>query len=60
VAISVDTAGRFLAAAAAGPRPAQPGAYLNRDKAEPSSPESYDEAREEVLWEGAAKLCEIV
>jgi NAD(P)-dependent dehydrogenase (short-subunit alcohol dehydrogenase family) len=60
VAISVDTAGRFLAAAAAGPRPAESVAYLNRDKAEPSSPESYDEAREEALWEGAAKLCEIV
>ncbi|MEU6241730.1 SDR family NAD(P)-dependent oxidoreductase [Streptomyces sp. NPDC047024] len=39
----------------AGPT-AQTGSYLDRGRAVPSSPESYDEAREEELWREAALL----
>jgi NAD(P)-dependent dehydrogenase (short-subunit alcohol dehydrogenase family) len=49
-------AGAWLAALAAGPRPAESGAYVDRDTVKPSSPESYDEAREEELWHAAARL----
>ncbi|RBM15585.1 short-chain dehydrogenase [Prauserella sp. PE36] len=50
-------AGRLLAKTAMGPRPGASGSYLDRGKAVPSSPESYDEAREEDLWAAAAQLC---
>ncbi|MGV9340174.1 SDR family NAD(P)-dependent oxidoreductase [Streptomyces sp. NPDC003688] len=35
---------------------ARTGSYLDRGRAVPSSPESYDEAREEELWRAAALL----
>ncbi|MGW3341428.1 SDR family NAD(P)-dependent oxidoreductase [Streptomyces sp. NPDC001009] len=35
---------------------ARTGAYLDRGRDVPSSPESYDEAREEELWREAARL----
>lgn len=46
----VDTAGRRLAAALLGDVPAPTGAYVDRTRAVPSSPASYDEARERALW----------
>jgi NAD(P)-dependent dehydrogenase (short-subunit alcohol dehydrogenase family) len=46
------TAGRRLAAAAIGPLDAPSGSYINRVKAERSSPESYDRDREQELWSG--------
>jgi NAD(P)-dependent dehydrogenase (short-subunit alcohol dehydrogenase family) len=49
-------AGAQLAALAAGPRPAESGAYVDRDTVRPSSQESYDQAREEELWHAAARL----
>ncbi|WP_431908323.1 SDR family NAD(P)-dependent oxidoreductase [Micromonospora carbonacea] len=49
-------AGAQLAAAAIGPRPAEPGAYIDRWNVAPSSPESYDEHREEELWSEAKRL----
>jgi NAD(P)-dependent dehydrogenase (short-subunit alcohol dehydrogenase family) len=52
----VDPAGRLLAAAAAGPRPGETGAYIDRGKIIPSSPASYDKDREEELWATAARL----
>jgi hypothetical protein len=39
-----------------GPRPAEPGAYIDRWNVTPSSPESYDERREEELWSEAERL----
>ncbi|MDT3396588.1 SDR family NAD(P)-dependent oxidoreductase [Streptomyces sp. B1866] len=52
-----ERAGRLLARAAAGPRPGGTGAYLDRGRPTRSSPESYDEGREEELWATAARLC---
>ena len=52
----VDQAGRLLAAAAAGPRPGETGAYIDRGRIIPSSPASYDKEREEELWTAAARL----
>ncbi|MFD8805310.1 hypothetical protein ACFVZ6_06975, partial [Streptomyces sp. NPDC059597] len=34
------------------------GSYLDRGRAVPSSPESYDEAREDELWREAGRLVE--
>jgi NAD(P)-dependent dehydrogenase (short-subunit alcohol dehydrogenase family) len=47
---TVSRAGAQLAAVATGPRPAPSGAYIDRWNVTPSSPASYDEAREEELW----------
>jgi NAD(P)-dependent dehydrogenase (short-subunit alcohol dehydrogenase family) len=55
-ATDVDTAGRLLATAAAGPRPGDSAAYIDRGKIIPSSPASYDKDREEELWTTAARL----
>ncbi|GLY36075.1 dehydrogenase/reductase [Amycolatopsis sp. NBRC 101858] len=57
IASSPQTAGVRLAAAMTAPRPAESGAYLDRGRVVPSSAESYNEAREEELWRGAAELC---
>jgi hypothetical protein len=51
-----EQAGAQLAAVAIGPRPAEPGAYIDRWDVTQSSPESYDERREEELWSGAERL----
>jgi hypothetical protein len=51
-----DQAGAQLAAVAIGPRPAEPGAYIDRWDVTQSSPESYDERREEELWSEAERL----
>jgi NAD(P)-dependent dehydrogenase (short-subunit alcohol dehydrogenase family) len=51
-----ERAGAQLAAVAIGPRPAEPGAYIDRWTATPSSPESYDEGREDELWAAAERL----
>ena len=51
-------AGANLAAAAIGPIPGENGAYINRRRAERSSAESYDRAREAELWDTADRLCE--
>jgi NAD(P)-dependent dehydrogenase (short-subunit alcohol dehydrogenase family) len=56
IATDADTAGRLLATAAAGPRPGESGAYLDKGKITPSSPASYDKDREEELWTTAARL----
>jgi len=53
---TVDVAGAQLAAAVAGPRPGPSGSYINRTEVERSSPESYDEEREEQLWRAAERL----
>lgn len=57
IATSPQTAGVKLAAAMTAPRQAESGAYFDRGRVVPSSPESYDEEREEELWRGAAELC---
>lgn len=54
-ATDVDKAGRLLATAAAGPRPGDSGAYIDRGKIIPSSPSSYDKDREAELWTTAAR-----
>jgi hypothetical protein len=56
-AISARRAGRLLADAAAGPRPGESGAYIDRGSPRDSSPESYNQSREEQLWEAAERLC---
>ncbi len=53
---TVDRAGAQLAAVATGPRPGPSGAYIDRDRETPSSPESYDEAREDELWAAMERL----
>jgi NAD(P)-dependent dehydrogenase (short-subunit alcohol dehydrogenase family) len=55
-ASTVATAGDHLAATALDPVPAGSGAYLNGRTPEPSSPESYDEDREEALWRTLDRL----
>lgn len=52
-------AGANLATAAIGPTPGENGAYINRARAERSSDESYDLAREAELWDTADRLCGI-
>ena len=51
-----EQAGAQLAALAIGPRPAPPGAYIDRWNAAQSAPESYDEHREDELWSEAERL----
>ena len=58
-ATSPDGAARHLAAAVLGPRPAESGAYLEMGKVVPSSPESYDPARERDLWQAAERLAAV-
>ena len=53
---TLEQAGAQLAAVANGPRPAEPGAYIDRWDVTQSSPESYDERREEELWSEAERL----
>lgn len=53
---TVPRAGDQLAAVATGPRPGPSGSYIDRTRETPSSPESYDEAREDELWDAAARL----
>lgn len=50
-------AGRLLAETMTGPRPGDSGSYIDRGEVIPSSPESYDERREERLWAVADELC---
>ncbi|HET6711881.1 SDR family NAD(P)-dependent oxidoreductase [Amycolatopsis sp.] len=57
IASSPKTAGARLAAAMTVSRPAESGSYLDRGRVVPSSAESYDEEREEELWQRAAELC---
>ncbi|WP_225439898.1 SDR family NAD(P)-dependent oxidoreductase [Amycolatopsis eburnea] len=57
IATSPQAAGVKLAAAMTTARPGESGAYLDRGRVVPSSPESYDEEREEELWRGSAELC---
>lgn len=59
VAMDVRKAGILLAEAAAGPRPGESGSYVDRGKVMRSSPASYDTAREEELWNVAARLCNL-
>lgn len=54
---TAEQAGAELAALALGPRPAESGAYIDRSAVTPSSPESYDEAREEELWSYLHRSC---
>jgi len=49
-------AGARLAETLLGGIPGPSGAYLDRGRAVPSSPESYDDVREEELWHEAARL----
>ena len=55
-AITVEEAGRMLAAVSTGDTPAGSGAYVDRDDVVPSSAESYDEARERELWATLEKM----
>lgn len=57
IASRPNAAGANLAAAAIGPDPGESGAYINRRRAERSSDESYDRAREDELWATADRLC---
>ena len=57
VATTSAKAGLLLAETMTGPRPADSGAYISRGQVIPSSPESYDERREEELWTAADDLC---
>jgi hypothetical protein len=57
--MDVRKAGILLAEAAAGPRPGESGSYVDRGKVMRSSPASYDTAREEELWNVAARLCNL-
>jgi NAD(P)-dependent dehydrogenase (short-subunit alcohol dehydrogenase family) len=56
IAHSVAEAGDQLAAAITGPRPGPSGSYIDRATVAQSSPESYDEQREEELWRAAERL----
>jgi NAD(P)-dependent dehydrogenase (short-subunit alcohol dehydrogenase family) len=56
-ATGLAKAGVLLAEAAVGPRPGPTGSYVDRGRVMASSPESYDLAREDELWDTAARLC---
>ena len=56
-ATTPQRAGALLASVMDGERPGDSGAYIDRGRVVPSSPESYDEEREEALWRDAAELC---
>jgi NAD(P)-dependent dehydrogenase (short-subunit alcohol dehydrogenase family) len=53
---SASVAGRQLADVALGKVAAPTGSYVNRDRVEPSSDESYHPRRERGLWEAADRL----
>ncbi|MDQ6805871.1 MAG: SDR family NAD(P)-dependent oxidoreductase [Actinomycetota bacterium] len=53
---SLKVSGADLAAAAIGPVAAESGSYINGNKIERSSPESYDPAREDTLWDELTRL----
>ncbi|PUB28910.1 NAD(P)-dependent dehydrogenase (short-subunit alcohol dehydrogenase family) [Promicromonospora sp. AC04] len=53
---SASVAGQQLADVALGRVAAPTGSYVNRDRVEPSSDESYDPGRERELWEAADRL----
>lgn len=53
---SASVAGRQLADVVLGKVAAPTGSYVNRDRVEPSSDESYDPLRERELWEVADRL----
>jgi NAD(P)-dependent dehydrogenase (short-subunit alcohol dehydrogenase family) len=59
LATSPAQAGALLAAAAAGPRPAETGSYIDRGRVVPSSNESYNSEREDALWREASRLCDL-
>lgn len=59
LALSVDTAGHLLARAAVGPRPGESGSYVDRRAVAPSAPHSYDQNREENLWQVMSRLCNV-
>ena len=51
LATTVDDAGRHLADVALGRTVAPSGGYVDRGSVEPSSAESYDQVREQALWD---------
>jgi NAD(P)-dependent dehydrogenase (short-subunit alcohol dehydrogenase family) len=53
---NASVAGRQLADVALGEVAAPTASYVNRDRVEPSSDESYDPLRERELWEAADRL----
>ncbi|WAZ26293.1 SDR family NAD(P)-dependent oxidoreductase [Streptomyces cinnabarinus] len=55
-ATSPTTAGRSLADVVLGTIQAPTGSYVDRDRADRSSPESYDPQREGELWEAAERF----
>lgn len=57
VAMSPKVAGTRLAAMFNTTAPGPSGSYIDRGRATPSSPESYDQDREEALWHTAARWC---
>lgn len=56
LATTPTRAGRLLAATALGAVAAPNGAYIDRDRAARSSPESYDAARERHTWEAVEAI----
>lgn len=56
LAYTAEQSGKHLAEAASGYIAASSGSYIEVNYAEPSSPESYDEAREERAWAEAEEL----
>jgi NAD(P)-dependent dehydrogenase (short-subunit alcohol dehydrogenase family) len=59
-AMSAERAGGLLADAAVGPRPGATGSYIDRRTVVPSSTESYNQQREEELWDFADRLLKSV
>ena len=59
LSVSAKSAGQLLAEMVLAGRPAGSGAYVSLDKAQPSSAESYDPAREQQLWQAAEQLCHL-
>ena len=59
LSVSAKTAGRRLADVVLGDRPTDSGAYIDLDRPESSSAESYDLARERELWQAADELCRL-
>ncbi|WP_460429154.1 SDR family NAD(P)-dependent oxidoreductase [Amycolatopsis endophytica] len=55
--MTAERAGRRLAETILAGMPGPSGGYVDRGRAVPSSPESYDEGREEELWREGARLC---
>lgn len=56
LATSPAKAGRYLADAVLGGIDAPSGAYIDRNRVAPSSPESYDPPREQDTWTAAETL----